>query len=120
MKARLASLRHAFNGLSTLLREQHNARMHFLIAAMVVIAGFWLQLALSEWLVVILLIGWIISLEALNSALEYLCDKVSAEQHPLIGKAKDVSAAAVLVSAMTAAVIGGLIFLPKVLLQVNQ
>ena len=115
LSARLHSARHAGNGLRLVVAEQHNARVHLVIALMVVAAGWLLGLSHLEWGLILLLIGWVLSIEALNSALEYLCDKVSPTQDSLIGKAKDVAAAAVLISAVTAAVIGLLIFVPKLL-----
>ncbi len=90
-----------------------------MIALMVIAAGGLLGLSHLEWGLVLLLIGWVLSIEALNSALEYLCDKLSPTQDALIGKAKDVAAAAVLISALTAAIVGLLIFVPKVLLAVG-
>ena len=115
LSARLRSARHAGNGLRLLVVDQHNARVHVVIALMVIAAGWLLGLNHLEWGLILLLIGWVLSIEALNSALEYLCDKVSPTQDSLIGKAKDVAAAAVLISAVSAAVIGLLIFVPKVL-----
>ena len=113
LMARFQSLRHALQGINTLLGEQHNARIHLVIALAVVAAGFVLKIDRGEWLIIVLLIGWVLSMEAFNSALEYLCDLVNRDEHPLIGKAKDVAAAAVLFSALSAAVIGLLIFLPR-------
>lgn len=98
-----------------MLREQHNARIHVCVAVLVVAAGAALQLSIGEWQVVVLLIGWVLCMEAFNSALEYLCDLVSRDENPLIAKAKDVAAAAVLFGAITAAVIATLIFVPKLL-----
>lgn len=110
---RAASFVHALRGLLMLVREQHNARIHLFAALLVVVLSLALELSLNEWITVTLLIGWVLCMEAFNSALEYLCDLVSREEHPLIAKAKDVAAAAVLLSALTAAVIALLIFLPK-------
>lgn len=119
LSGRLRSVRHAGHGLRLLVVEQHNARVHVVIALLVIAAGGLLGLSRLEWGLILLLIGWVLSVEALNSALEYLCDKVSPTQDPLIGKAKDVAAAAVLISALIAAVIGLLIFVPKLLLAVG-
>lgn len=113
LSARMRSFRHAAHGLRLLWREQHNARVHLIVALTVVAGGALLKLTALEWAVVLLLIGWVISVEALNSALEYLCDKVSPTQDPIIGKVKDVAAAAVLVSAVTAVGVGLVIFAPK-------
>ena len=114
LAARLASVWHAVRGLGILLREQHNARIHLVAALIAVGLALLLGLSAGEWLVLILVIGWVLALESFNSALEYLCDAISEQPHPLIGKAKDVAAAAVLISALTAALIGLLIFLPKI------
>lgn len=114
LTARLASVWHAVRGLGILLREQHNVRIHLLAALVAVGLALLLGLSAVEWLALILVIGWVLTLEAFNSALEYLCDAVSEQPHPLVAKAKDVAAAAVLISALTAALIGLLIFLPKI------
>lgn len=115
LSARWASVVHALRGVLTLVREQHNVRIHFLAALVVVVAGIVFRLSVAEWQLVTLLIGWVLCMEAFNSALEYLCDLVSREENPLIARAKDVAAAAVLISAVTAAIIAALIFGPKVL-----
>ena len=112
MKARARSFRYAFKGVATLLREQHNARIHLLAAALVIALAAYLEVNRVEWAVLLLCIALVWMAEALNSAMEYLCDAAVAKEHPLIGKAKDAAAAGVLVCALVAAVIGGLIFIP--------
>lgn len=114
LSARWRSFKHALNGLRLLLVEQHNARLHAVCGLMVLVLGVALGLSRLEWLLVVFVIGWVISLEALNSALEYVCDRLSPAQDELIGKAKDVAAGAVLISAVSAALIGLVIFVPKV------
>ena len=114
MKKRLHSFRYAFQGLADLFRSQPNARIHAVASAVAVCLGLFLQISRLEWAVVVLSIALVISLEALNTAIEHLTDLVSPDYHPLAGKAKDVAAAAVLIAAMGAAVVGGLIFLPKI------
>ena len=111
----MRSFIYAFQGLSTLLREQHNARIHALALLCVLALGIWLKLSVQEWSLVLLASALVFAFEAMNSALEYLCDRVEPARDPLIRKAKDVSAAAVLVAAITAAAIGLMIFLPKLL-----
>ena len=113
LAARASSFAHAARGLLTLVREQHNARIHAGAALLVISLGLLLQISQPEWLAVVLLMGWVLCMEAFNSALEYLCDLISRDEHPLIAKAKDVAAAAVLISAVTAAVIAALIFVPR-------
>lgn len=89
-------------------------RIHLAAASLAVIAGIFLGISLTEWCVVTLCIAGVTAAEALNSAVEALADKISPEHDPLIGKAKDVAATAVLIAAIGAAVCGALIFLPRI------
>lgn len=115
LRARLQSFRHAFAGLATLLAEQHNARLHLLATTLVVALATLLDVSRSDWISLLLVIALVWLAEALNSALEYLADAAVPEQHPLIGKAKDVAAAGVLVCALLALLVGVLVFLPYLL-----
>ncbi|MBI3141992.1 MAG: diacylglycerol kinase family protein [Bacteroidetes bacterium] len=114
-RARGRSFVYAARGLAVLLREEHNARIHAVVGACVVLAGFYFGLSSGEWLAVLVCIGLVFAMELINSAIENLCDYVSAEKKPAIGKTKDLAAAAVLVSAATAAAVGLVVFLPKLL-----
>ena len=111
---RLASFRYAFNGLKILIREEHNARIHLFAACCVLIAGAVFKISLSEWIAVIFCIGWVIALELINSAIENTADFISKEKNETIKKIKDLSAGAVLIAAIASAVIGLIIFLPKI------
>lgn len=113
IRRRLNSFRFAFRGLSDLFRTQANARIHLALALAAVGGGVWLPVSRLEWIAIALCIALVLAAEAANTALEYLTDLVSPQQHPLAGKAKDAAAAAVLLAAAGAAVAGGLIFLPK-------
>ena len=115
MRERLKSFRHAINGLKILLVEEHNARIHFIVAFFVLIAGLFLKISLFEWIVVILSIGFVISLEIINTSIENIADFVSPDKHEKIKKIKDLSAASVLVGAITSFIIGLIIFIPKLL-----
>ena len=97
-----------------MLRSQHNAWIHALATGLVVATGFYFGLARAEWCLVVLAIVSVWTAEALNTAFEFLCDVASPEYHPLVEKAKDVAAGAVLICAIGAAVVGGLIFIPKI------
>ncbi len=97
-----------------LFKSQPNAWIHLFAAFGVIVAGFILKLSISEWIFVTFAIGFVISAELFNTAIEALVDKVSPEQNPISGKVKDLAAGAVLVAAITAAVIGLVIFVPKV------
>jgi len=111
MAARVKSFLQALSGLKTMLRTQHNAWIHLAATFLVIGAGVGLRLTPFEWVAIILAIVLVWTAEALNTALEFLCDVVSPEFHPLVGMAKDVAAGAVLVSALGAAAIGTIVFL---------
>jgi len=115
LKKRAASFRYAFRGLIDLFKSQVNARIHGAAVLAVVLAGFYFQISRTEWIAVTLCILLVFSLEAMNTAIEYLTDLVSPDFHPLAGKAKDVAAAAVLLAAFGAVLVGLIIFLPRVL-----
>jgi diacylglycerol kinase len=109
---RLKSLAHALRGVDHLLRTQPNARLHLLVAAVVCAVGVYFGLSRAEWLWVSVAIVLVWSAEAFNTALEQLADALHPARHPGIGRAKDVAAAAVLIAAVGAAVIGILVFVP--------
>lgn len=112
--ARLKSFTYAFNGLRILFKEEPNAWIHLLATLAVVIAGVLFRISLMEWVAVVFAIGLVFSFEIINSSVEDLCDFVCTERHDQIKKVKDLAAAAVLVSAITAAAVGLLVFVPKI------
>ncbi len=114
ISARLKSFRDAGSGLVVLVSEEPNARIHVFIAAIAVVLGALLGIGAEEWRWIIFLIGWVWSAEAINTAIERLCDVVTLERHPGIRVAKDVAAGAVLISAISAVIIGGTLFWPFV------
>ena len=114
-RKRLKSFKYAFQGLKILLLEEHNSRIHLVAAIIVIIAGFLLKISLMEWVLLAIVIGSVFISELFNSALENLANHLSPGQSDNIGKAKDLAAAAVLVSAFTAVVIGCVILLPKII-----
>jgi diacylglycerol kinase len=107
------SFAHALRGLGYLVRTQPHARLHLIATTGVIVAGMVLEVSRGEWLLLVLAIGLVWMAEALNTALEALADAVHPEHHPLVGRAKDVAAAGVLLSAMAAAIVGLWIFLPR-------
>ena len=113
---RLKSFQYAFNGLKILIIEEHNARIHLFAAICVFIAGVILKLSNAEWITITFAIGLVIALEAINSAIENIADFISPEQNPQIKKIKDLSAAAVLVVAISSCAVGIIIFVPKLLI----
>lgn len=115
VKARLGSFKFAFNGMRSLLKNEHNSRIHLLAAVIAVVLGLVLKINLSEWCLIVLLIGIVFITELLNTSIEKLSDLVNPELNEGIRKVKDYAAAAVLISAIISLVIGGFIFIPKIL-----
>lgn len=117
--SRLASVQNAVRGVGVLL-SQPNARIQGAVALIVVALGWKLDISSHEWLAVILSIVWVLSAEAINTAIELMVDWVSPQWHPLARDIKDVAAAAVLISSLGAAVVGGLVFLPHLKTLLNS
>jgi diacylglycerol kinase len=115
LKSRLGSFRFAVNGLLLLLKNEHNSRIHILAAIIAIIMGIIMKIDHYEWSLLIIVIGAVFLTELLNSSIESLADLIDPEFNELIMRAKDYSAAAVLMSAIVAIVVGGLIFIPKFL-----
>jgi diacylglycerol kinase len=109
---RLNSFRYAFAGLGYVLRTQHNAWIHSVITLLVVLVGLWLGLSRIEWALIAVTIGIVWTAEIMNTALEVTIDLVSPQPHPLAKIVKDCAAAAVLVTAGMAVVIGLLLLGP--------
>lgn len=111
----LKSFKYAFNGLRILFLGEQNARIHFAISICVIIAGFVFTISLYEWIALFFAIGLVFSLEIINTSIEELSDIVSPERNEKIKKTKDLAAAGVLISAICAAIIGLIIFIPKII-----
>ncbi len=108
------SLRFAAEGIVYTVRTQRNARIHLAVFALVVSAGIVFRLSFVEWALVILVSGLVISMETMNSGIEALIDLVQPDHHPQAKVAKDMSAGAVLLAAITAILVGFLVFGPKI------
>ncbi|MGE7836946.1 diacylglycerol kinase family protein [Viridibacillus arvi] len=108
----LKSFQYAFQGIVYAFREQ-NFRFHLLAAIIAIIAGLLTGLSQTEWLVIIIVIAIMLTLEMINTAIERVVDLTTSEIHPLAKQSKDLAAGAVLVFACASAIIGILIFLPK-------
>lgn len=109
------SFRYAFKGVRRLFLLTPNARIHLLFAFAVIGAGLFFGITPNEWFILILCISLVLSLEAINSAIEQLSDEVTTNYSPLIRDAKDLAAGAVLIAAIGSAVIGLWIFIPYIL-----
>jgi diacylglycerol kinase len=115
LKYRLQSFRFALNGLRFLLKYEHNSRIHSIAAIAVIVLGLLMKINPTEWSLLIIVIGMVFITELLNSSLESFADSLKPEWNDLIGKAKDYSAAAVLIAAVISLVVGAIIFVPKLL-----
>jgi len=111
-KRLLQSFRDALSGLKLAFRSEQNFRLQLL--AGIVVAGFAMYFPLRIWevILVILLLGWVLTMELLNTAFEYFTDLLKPRLHHYVYAIKDIMAAAVLVSSLGSAVIGAIIFLP--------
>lgn len=110
---RLRSFGYAWSGLLWLIRSQQNARIHLAATLCAIALSFWLKIAPLEWCAILIVIGIVWSAEAVNSGLELLADHLHPEEHPLVGRAKDVAAGGVLAAAIVAVLVGLIVFGPK-------
>ena len=108
------SFRYAFAGVAHAFRTQRNMKVHAAIAAAVCVAGVAFGVSHVEWAVLALTIGLVVQVEIMNTAVEAVVNKASPEAHPLARVAKDCAAGAVVVSAITAVIVGVIIFLPRI------
>lgn len=111
----LKSFSYAVNGIRTASLNERNLRFHLISSVIVIGCSFFFSLSYIEWIVVVLAIGGMISLELVNTAIERVVDLITEEYHPLAEQAKDIAAGAVFVYAITAIIIGIIIFLPKII-----
>ena len=109
---RLKSFKYAFNGLRIVL-NQHNFWIHILAAIIAILLGIYYQISISEWIAITLCIALVFAAEILNTAIELLADLIDKNYNEKIGMVKDLAAGAVLIISIAAAIVGGLIFIPK-------
>ena len=112
LRRRVASFGHALRGVRAALRSEVHLRLHAAATLAVTGLGFYLNISRLEWALVALAVAGVWAAELLNTAVEALTDLVSPDYHALAGRAKDVAAGAVLLAALGAAVVGGLVFGP--------
>ncbi len=119
LKQRLKSFKYAFNGIIALFAHQPNLVLHFVATVCVVILGWIASISVTETIVVAICISAVWTAELFNTAIEKLCDLVTKERDERIKFIKDVSAAAVLLTATGAFIVGSIIFIPKIILWLN-
>ncbi|RXJ45645.1 diacylglycerol kinase [Gelidibacter gilvus] len=110
---RLKSVGWAFKGALILLRTEASIKIQFAIAILVTIAGFYFEISPTEWLFQVAMIGLVMSIEGLNTAIEFIADFIHPERHDKIGRIKDVAAGAVFIAAISAVIVAVIIYYPK-------
>lgn len=115
MKKLLKSFKYAFEGILTGIKEEKNMKIHISIMIFVIIFGIMLKISKIEWIICIILFGLVISMELINTSIENTVDLITKEKNEQAKIAKDVAAGAVLVSAIASAIIGLIIFIPKIM-----
>ena len=114
-KSLIYSFFYAGRGIISALKEERNLKIHISIMLLVILAGIYFQISYMEWIICIILFALVISLELVNTAIETTVDIAMPEKNEKAKIAKDVSAGAVLVSAIASAIIGLMIFIPKIM-----
>ena len=112
---RIRSFSFAFSGIKTMFISQHNVWIHATATIVVILAALFFCVSPLEWCVLVVAIVAVWIAEAFNTAFEFLADLVSSEFHPLVQQAKDIAAAAVLIAALGAVVLGVIIFVPYII-----
>jgi len=107
------SFKYAFEGIIQTYKGEQNLKIHTFIAILVIVFGFFLKISEIEWFFCLLLIGLVLMCEFFNTAIEYVVDLASPKIHPLAKAAKDTASAGVLIMAIMSAIVGGIIFIPK-------
>lgn len=116
----IKSVSFAINGLRMAIIKGANFKIQLVVAIIVISLGVLLHISTNEWLICIVCIGFVLSLEMLNTAIEQLCDVVTKDIHPGIKVTKDIAAGAVVVAAAASAICGTIIFLPKIILFIKS
>lgn len=110
---RLKSVGWAFKGALLLLRTEASIQIQFVVAILVTIAGFYFDISRTEWLFQVAMIGLVMSIEGVNTSIEYIADFIHPELHASIGRIKDVAAGAVFIASIAAVIVASIIYYPK-------
>jgi diacylglycerol kinase len=111
---------HARSGIKLIFKNERNFRIDLVVAIVVIIAGFAFQISYTDWIAISLVISMVFVAETINSAIEALCDTVSLDYKVNIKYAKDVSAGAVLVTALVSVVTGLIVFMPYLIAGIKK
>lgn len=113
-KKLINSFKYAIEGFISSFKTERNMKIHILAMIVVIILGIYLKLNMVEWCFITFSIALVIGAELFNTAIETIVDMVSPEKNPQAKLAKDISAAAVLILSIGAAITGTIIFISKV------
>ena len=111
---RLKSVRYAFNGALHLCKTESSIKIQLFIAVFVTIAGFYFNISRTEWLVQVAMIGLVMSVEGINTAIEQIADFIHPDHHSSIGRIKDTAAGAVFIAAIASVIVAAIIYIPKI------
>jgi diacylglycerol kinase (ATP) len=114
LTGRLKSVTYAVKGAAKLITTEHSVMVQFSIGILVTIAGFYFEITRTEWLFQTLAIGFVMSIEGLNTAVEKMADFVHPNYHERIGFIKDIAAGAVFFAGITSIIIGLIIYMPRI------
>lgn len=109
------SFGYAFKGIDDVIKHEPNMKIHVVIAILVVIMAFILKVSIIEWIILVLLIGAVLAAETINTTIENLVDMYTKEYDEKAKVVKDTAAGTVLILAITSAIIGLIIFIPKII-----
>ena len=112
---RINGVKYALKGALILLRTEASIQVQFTIAILLTIAGYYFNISSIEWIFQVMSIGLILSIEGLNTAIEEIADFIHPEFHHKIGLIKDIAAGAVFIAAVSATIVGLIIYIPKIL-----
>jgi diacylglycerol kinase (ATP) len=110
---RIKSVGYAFKGMLILIKTEASIKIQMFIALLVILAGFYFNISKMEWIVQLAMIGLVMSIEGMNTAIEYLADFIHPEYHKKIGLIKDVAAGAVFIASIVAVITACIIYIPK-------
>lgn len=110
---RIKAIYYSLKGGIELLRTEPSIQVQLGVAIIMTIAGFYFKISNLEWIAQVLCIGLVMGLEGINTAIEEIADFIHPEQHPTIGRLKDIAAGAVGIAALIAIIVGCIIYLPR-------
>lgn len=110
------SFGYAFKVIDDVISNEPNMKIHVSVVILVVITAFLLKISMIEWIILVLLIGLVLAAEIINTTIENLVDMYTKDYNERAKVVKDTAAGTVLILAITSAIIGLMIFVPKIIL----